>query len=153
MRLDVIHPGQLMPNAPTDSGAPLFAGEVMPFSSVMPTANLPDDGHRTDDKHHKEKMEKSENDEKTAAPSLPEIFKIILGRDFASILRFLSVEGHQKLFSITKFIQEQRGLDMSFLYPEYFVRTTQMHEEIKEQYNQVVFYHYTRPGERFKGAM
>lgn len=153
MRLDVIHPGQMLPNAPTDSGAPLFAGEVMPFSSVMPTANLPEDGHKTDDKHQKEKSEKSENEESTSAPSLPEIFKVILGRDFATILRFLSVEGHQKLFSITKFIQEQRGLDMSFLYPEYFVQTDSMRAEITNQYNQVVFYHYTRPGARFKGAM
>lgn len=152
MRVDAINTPNLVPTPPTEAGAPLAASERLPFSSVMPSPILPEEGSRTDDRHSRNDQPRTEQEEEYQE-ELPEVFQLIIGPDFATFLRFLSVEAHDRIFKITKEIQRLRKITRNFLYPEYFVKTDPMKVSITESYTSVNFYHETRPGKRFKGAM
>lgn len=152
MRFDVINPVGAIPNQLTESGAPLMASTPLPFSSVMPTATLPDEGSRTSDRNARPEIPEQEEEPEEEA-RLPEIFHLVLGPDFREILRFLSVQSHDRIFEITQRFQKIREVNSWRLIPEFFARTPEMTESIQRSYDTVLLYHYSRPGHRFKGAM
>jgi hypothetical protein len=155
MRFDTITIPHLYPVQGTDAGTPILPREPIPFGAVMPAATLPEDGTKTRDR--KPNPQKPEKDEQTDAepeiPGLPEAFRLVFARDFATILKFLSVENHAHLFELVQAIKEARGVFSFKGYPAYYTEVPPKFDELRRLYEQTVFYHHTRPGVRFAGKM
>lgn len=156
MQIEAIRlPQVAYPTPGTDAGTPLVPRETaIPFGAVMPAAVLPEEGAKTRDREPDPQRPESLFDENgDPVPVLPEPFKLIAARDFATILRFLSVENHHILFEKAQKIKGDRGVTQFRGYPDYYVQTLPKTESIREQYENTVFFYHTRPGNRFVGKM
>jgi hypothetical protein len=155
MRFDTITIPHTFPVQGTDAGTPVLQREAIPFGAIMPAPTLPDDGAKTRDRQpNPQKPDRDENQpEETDDKKLPEPFKLIAGRDFAAILRYLSVENHAHLFELVQAVKEVRGVFDFRGYPDYYVETPYKFEQLGKQYEFSAFFHHTRPGARFAGKM
>lgn len=155
MRLDIMNPASLMPAQPSESGAPVMVQNPVPFQSVTPTRNLPDEGSRPDDKDPKNKNEYQniEEDERVEHRQLPESFMLIMAPDFRDL--FLSYL-KEETFPLVQARREQRSQNgVGYLKPfsEPYAKMTKNFTQREENHQEVLMYHYRRPGNRFKGKM
>lgn len=157
MRIDFVNPSTLIPTQQTDSGVPLLSINPIQFEEVKPAFNLPDKGTRPEDKHPKNKnpyqLNGVETDEDEITQLLPESFKLILYQQFHDVFKaFLDLK-IEALDNIRRTLRAENGMGLNQTFSTTYANSPHVSEIRDQQHNVVIFYHYSRPGLRFKGEM
>ena len=155
MRLDFVNPASLMPSQPTETGAPAIPQPIQ-LGDIAPAFNLPEDGSKPEDKNPKSKnpqvaTESDIPDEEVEV--LPEMFLLALTNDFRSLLSFFLAGSSQEYFALKKVMQEHHGLQPGKVYSGVYRSGNAALETRDSSHRQTMFYHKSRPGNRFKGLM
>lgn len=156
MQLEAVRlPQVAYPVQGTEAGTPVMQRETIPFGAIMPAPILPEEHSKTRDRDPDARKPETgdETEAEPAASSLPEAFKLLKGKDFQTILRFLSLPEHQRIFTRIQKLKEERGVLKFNFYPEFFVETLAKSDAIMMQYEQTVGFYHQRPGTRFAGKM
>lgn len=159
MRLDFVNPASLIPTQNTESGAPVGAQHhPIPLENVIPAFSLPDQGSRTEDKEEENQQQagSAREGEETAANEqqpLPEIFSVVMPPDFRELFQlFYSLEENQFVLMKRRF-RIRNDVHSLKPYSGWYLDEEQSSGQRENSYKETLFYHYTRPGNRFKGAM
>ena len=158
MRLDFINPSTLIPAQNADAATAAVIQNPQPLSNVVPTFNLPEEGAKPEDKEKQEQQRlaeqagEGENGEEQQV-QVPEIFKLVMNRDFRELLKFyLGVDEKQLWITIKK---ARLFNDVENVRPVsgFYTRKSDSEAVRDNLYKETLFYHYSSPGSRFKGAM
>lgn len=152
MRFDAINPASMIPAQPTEGGTPILGQIPFDPAMVVPMPNLPDDGSRPEDKHSKNEQEKAEA-KKQADEELPEIFQLIMARQFTELFRFYFFVYDSETWMIKKKWRELLGVHAFDPLPFAMKKSPEVHEKRTHRYEYSIFYHNTKPGKRFTGAI
>lgn len=157
MRLDALNLSSLLPAQSTETGAPAVPQNPIPFQTVTPTQNLPQDGNRPEDKDPKNKnpyqSPETDDDQIEAAQGLPENFLLIMAPDFSDLLRSFMKEETLPLVNVRREQRQQNGMKAKHIYSNPYARMEKHYDEREVNHQEVLMYHYRRPGQRFKGAI
>jgi|AntRauTorckE6833_2_1112554.scaffolds.fasta_scaffold34804_2 hypothetical protein len=157
MRLDTLNLSSLLPAQSTETGAAAVPQNPIPFQTVTPTQNLPQDGNRPEDKDPKNKnpYENPEVDEERSDLSnpLPEQFLLIMAPNFADLLKSYMKDETLPLVSVRREQREQNGMKANHIYSNPYAQMEKHFDEREKNHEEVLMYHYRRPGQRFKGAI
>ncbi len=142
----------MLPPQTEAGGTPLLGSLPFDPANVAALANLPEDGARPEDKHSKNQQTKTEK-ENSEEPELPEIFSLIMGKDFSELLRFYFFLYGGETWFVKKKWREILGVDALDPIPFSMKKASHIHERRLILYEYSILFHVSMPGKRFSGSM
>lgn len=139
----------------TEAGAPILTVNPFPPTNVTPTFNVPKDGQRPEDKNPKNKNPYSGETTETSAieNELPESFKLILSPDFHEIFKAFFENANAKISMTQRLFRLSNGMREHKVYSVMYQKMPDSIIKREKNLEQVLLYHYNRPGSRFLGKI
>ncbi len=139
----------------TDTGTPILSFNPVPPSNVVAAFNIPKDGQRPEDKHPKNKNPYSQVTEELEIEDkkLPESFKLILSPDFSEIFKAFLVANSTKLDQVQRLFRLSNGMRENRIFSTMYQKLPTLRNKREIAAQQVLLYHYNKPGNRFIGNM
>ncbi|MDI6401957.1 hypothetical protein QLX67_08120 [Balneolaceae bacterium ANBcel3] len=145
---------------------PIPQGQVQPADAVpvVPQTNpyhqrgipvtfrLPDKGSRTDDKEKDEQpyARKSDREEETAlAQALPDMFQLILNKNFDEFFDFFFVPGHLDIVQLQSEVKASKLLSNQRLYRPEIIQNEKLDIIRHKLYVVTLDFHYSATGRKF----
>jgi hypothetical protein len=146
-----------MPLQETEAGTALGVQNQQPLENVQPSFSLPDDGARPEDKQEEEAPQQQaeelrESDDEQVKP-LPEIFRLVIPKDFRELFFLYLGKDQGKILDLHRTWRSHLGSNRKQPVSEWYSQGEQAESLRSDSYSDTLFYHYTKPGERFTGAM
>jgi hypothetical protein len=148
----------MMPLHDTEAGTALGVQNQLPLENVQPSFNLPEDGARPEDKQEEESArratgEAGASDEEQDVDALPEIFRLVMAKDFRELFLLYLGEDQGEMLSLHRTWRTHLGSNRKQPVSNWYAKGEQAQEKRSDSYDSSLFYHYTKPGNRFTGAM
>jgi hypothetical protein len=139
----------------TETGAPVLSFNPVPPANVVAAFNIPKDGQRPEDKHPKNKNPYQHVTEETAVEDkkLPESFKLILSPDFSEIFKAFLDANTLKLDQVQRLFRLSNGMRENRVFSTMYQKLPSLTQRRESCAQQVLLYHYNKPGNRFIGKM
>jgi len=139
----------------TETGAPVMSFNPVPPSNVVAAFNIPKDGQRPEDKHPKNKNPYSQiaEEKEVEDKKLPETFKLILSPDFSEIFNAFLVANTAKIDQVQRLFRMSNGMRENRMFSTMYQKLPSLVEKREIAAQQVLLYHYNKPGNRFIGNM
>lgn len=155
MQLNTVNSTVITQPLSTDAGAPILTANPFPPVNVTPTFNLPKDGQRPEDKNPKNKNPYSGEINEVGAVEdvLPESFKLILSPDFHEIFKAFFDNANSKISMAQRLFRLSNGMREHKVYSVMYQKMPDSLVKREKALEQVLLYHYNRPGTRFLGQI
>lgn len=148
----------MIPLQESEAGATIGVANRIPLENVQPSFNLPDDGARPEDKPEEEAArrfaeEAGESDQENSVQTLPEIFQLVIAKDFRELFLLYLGEHQGEMLSMHRTWRSHLGSNRKQPVSNWYAQGEKAQDQRSNSYDSSLFYHYTKPGARFTGAM